>query len=112
MPERDKFTWNTMIFAYSCSGRLADAKQLFLRNPIKNTISWSALISGYCKYGSEEEAFVMVMESQGQESCREYISGTEICQAKQCDDQCTVEYNGYGKCLAGTVCLCTFICKT
>ena len=57
MPERDKFTWNTMIFAYSCSGRLADAKQLFLRNPIKNTISWSALISGYCKYGSEEEAF-------------------------------------------------------
>ena len=52
------------------------------------------------------------MESQGQESCREYISGTEICQAKQCDDQCTVEYNGYGKCLAGTVCLCTFICKT
>ncbi|CDY45688.1 BnaCnng13530D [Brassica napus] len=54
----------------------------------------------------------MVMESQGQESCREYISGTEICQAKQCDDQCTVEYNGYGKCLAGTVCLCTFICKT
>ncbi|KAH0874232.1 hypothetical protein HID58_071594 [Brassica napus] len=40
--------------------------------------------------------------SQGQESCREYISGTEICQAKQCDDQCTVEYNGYGKCLAGT----------
>lgn len=52
------------------------------------------------------------MESQEQESCRDYIRGTEICQAKQCDDQCTFKYNGYGKCLAGTVCLCTFICKT
>ncbi|CAG7903073.1 unnamed protein product, partial [Brassica rapa] len=39
----------------------------------------------------------MVMESQEQESCRDYIRGTEICQAKQCDDQCTFKYNGYGK---------------
>ena len=57
MPDRDKFTWNTMIVGYSSSRRLADAKQILLRNPMKNSIPWSALISGYCKYGSEEEAF-------------------------------------------------------
>ncbi|CAF2059808.1 BnaCnng13520D [Brassica napus] len=49
MPDRDKFTWNTMIVGYSSSRRLADAKQILLRNPMKNSIPWSALISGYCK---------------------------------------------------------------
>ncbi|CAE6077966.1 unnamed protein product [Arabidopsis arenosa] len=64
MPERDEFTWNTMIVAYSNSRRLADAEQLFRSNPVKNTISWNALISGYCKSGSKVEAFNLFWEMQ------------------------------------------------
>ncbi|KAG2324657.1 hypothetical protein Bca52824_007385 [Brassica carinata] len=37
---------------------------LFLRNPMENTISWNALIAGYCKYGSEDEAFGLFWEMQ------------------------------------------------
>ncbi|KAF3526070.1 hypothetical protein F2Q69_00049617 [Brassica cretica] len=50
MPDRDKFTWNTMIVGYSSSRRLANAKQILLRNPMKNSIPWSALISGPDEY--------------------------------------------------------------
>ncbi|CAH8337309.1 unnamed protein product [Eruca vesicaria subsp. sativa] len=53
-----------------------------------------------------------VMESQGQEMCHDYIRGPEICQAKPCDDRCKAQYNASGWCLGGTVCLCTYICKT
>ncbi|KAF8092418.1 hypothetical protein N665_0415s0038 [Sinapis alba] len=54
-----------------------------------------------------------VMESHGQETCRDYFRGPGKCQAKQCDDQCTAKYNGYGRCLGtGIECLCTYICKT
>lgn len=53
------------------------------------------------------------MESHGQETCRDYFRGPGKCQAKQCDDQCTAKYNGYGRCLGtGIECLCTYICKT
>ncbi|VYS61055.1 unnamed protein product [Arabidopsis thaliana] len=64
MPERDEFTWNTMIVAYSNSRRLSDAEKLFRSNPVKNTISWNALISGYCKSGSKVEAFNLFSEMQ------------------------------------------------
>lgn len=64
MPERDEFTWNTMIVAYSNSRRLSDAEKLFRSNPVKNTISWNALISGYCKSGSKVEAFNLFWEMQ------------------------------------------------
>ncbi|KAK6920189.1 Pentatricopeptide repeat [Dillenia turbinata] len=56
MPDRDEFTWNTMIAAYSNSGMQAEARQIFDENPNKSSISWSSLISGYCRYGPEMEA--------------------------------------------------------
>ncbi|CAN8280623.1 unnamed protein product [Cochlearia groenlandica] len=64
MPEKDEFTWNTMINAYCFSGRLSVANHLLRMNPMNNTISWNALISGYCKHGFEAEAFGFFFEMQ------------------------------------------------
>ncbi|XWS32227.1 hypothetical protein CRYUN_Cryun23aG0142200 [Craigia yunnanensis] len=57
MPERDEFTWNTMITAYANSGKLTEAMEIFKEIPIKSSISWNSLISGYCQRGMEIEAF-------------------------------------------------------
>ncbi|GFY90295.1 tetratricopeptide repeat (TPR)-like superfamily protein [Actinidia rufa] len=59
MSERDEFTWNTMVAAYAQSGRLTEAKQVFDETPKKCSITWSSLISGFCRYGCENEAFYL-----------------------------------------------------
>ncbi|WOH02636.1 hypothetical protein DCAR_0522025 [Daucus carota subsp. sativus] len=56
MPQRDEFSWNTMIAAYSDSGNLSEAKKLFDETPKKSAITWSSLITGFCRNGSEFEA--------------------------------------------------------
>ncbi|XVF33390.1 hypothetical protein REPUB_Repub17cG0164400 [Reevesia pubescens] len=68
MPERDEFAWNTMIAAYSNSGKFTEAVELFKETPIKNSIAWNSLISGYCRHGMEIEAFDMFwrMQFEGQ----------------------------------------------
>ncbi|XP_028797528.1 pentatricopeptide repeat-containing protein At2g03880, mitochondrial-like [Neltuma alba] len=57
LPERDEYTWNTMIAAYFSSGRLAEARKVFDDIPCKSSITWSCLISGYCQYGYGYEVF-------------------------------------------------------
>ncbi|KAK8268924.1 hypothetical protein V6Z11_D11G098000 [Gossypium hirsutum] len=68
MPERDEFTWNTLIAAYATSGKLTEAIQLFKETPIKSSITWNLLISGYCLHGMETEAFHLFsrMQFEGQ----------------------------------------------
>lgn len=64
MPERDEFTWNTMVMGYGNARRLAEAKQLFNKAPKKSAITWSSLVSGYCKTGFEIESFQLFYEMQ------------------------------------------------
>ncbi|EOX96064.1 Tetratricopeptide repeat-like superfamily protein [Theobroma cacao] len=68
MPERDEFTWNTMIAAYANSGKLTEAIELFKEIPMKSSITWNSLISGYCRGGMEIEAFDLFwgMQFEGQ----------------------------------------------
>ncbi|GAB2271662.1 hypothetical protein Dimus_006492 [Dionaea muscipula] len=56
MPERDAFTWNTMVSGYANLGRLNEARGVFYETPTKSSITWNALISGFCKHGCESEA--------------------------------------------------------
>ncbi|KAL8208044.1 hypothetical protein R6Q57_007456 [Mikania cordata] len=56
MPEKDEFTWNTMIAGYANSGYVINAHKLFDETPKKSSITWSSLISGYCKLGIEHES--------------------------------------------------------
>ncbi|XP_042510117.1 pentatricopeptide repeat-containing protein At2g03880, mitochondrial [Macadamia integrifolia] len=64
MPERDEFTWNTMIAAYARSGRLTEARQLFDETPYRSSIAWSSLISGYSRLGCGKEALELFWEMQ------------------------------------------------
>ncbi|XP_059312850.1 pentatricopeptide repeat-containing protein At4g21065 [Lycium ferocissimum] len=66
MPDRDEFTWTTMVAAYANEGRLVEARQVFKDVPIKNSITWSSLICGYCKHGFEIEGFELFWQMQSE----------------------------------------------
>ncbi|CAN1809330.1 Pentatricopeptide repeat-containing protein At4g02750 [Linum perenne] len=57
MPDKDEFTWNTMVAAYANAGRFTEARKVFHDCPIKSSITWSGLIAGYCRHGCGTEAF-------------------------------------------------------
>lgn len=67
MPNRDEFTWNTMIAAYASSGKFYEARQLFDEAPNKSSITWSSLISGYCHHKCENQAFDMFWKMELEE---------------------------------------------
>ena len=47
---------NTLVSMYATFGSLSEAQHLFHMLPVKNTISWNALISGYIECGHNEKA--------------------------------------------------------
>ncbi|KAF9626425.1 hypothetical protein IFM89_033244 [Coptis chinensis] len=64
MPQRDEFTWNTMISCYARMGLLHEAQKLFDETPIQSSIAWSSLISGYSRNGHCAKAFELFYEMQ------------------------------------------------
>ncbi|KAL6634557.1 hypothetical protein ACP70R_027228 [Stipagrostis hirtigluma subsp. patula] len=47
---------NAMVNAYSKAGRVEDARRLFDRVSIRDTITWTSMISGYCQAKRLDEA--------------------------------------------------------
>nr|KYP45786.1 Pentatricopeptide repeat-containing protein At2g22070 family [Cajanus cajan] len=47
------FTWNTMLHALVDSGRMREAEKLFDEMPlrVRDSVSWTTMISGYCQNG-------------------------------------------------------------
>ncbi|KAL7594036.1 hypothetical protein Lser_V15G31649 [Lactuca serriola] len=64
MPEKDEFTWNTMIAGYGNSGKVSEAQKLFHDTPNKSSVTWSSLISGYCNLGYEYESLSLFSQMQ------------------------------------------------
>ncbi|CAN1809327.1 Pentatricopeptide repeat-containing protein At4g02750 [Linum perenne] len=62
MPDKDEFTWNTMVAAYANAGRFTEARKVFHDCPIKSSITWSGLIAGYCRHGSFEDSINLFCE--------------------------------------------------
>ncbi|ESQ44694.1 hypothetical protein EUTSA_v10003401mg [Eutrema salsugineum] len=55
---------------------------------------------------------MVAKETQGQERCHEYMTGTGPCEINQCVDQCTAKWKGRGTCMPSSkTCLCTFNCN-
>ncbi|KAK6129115.1 hypothetical protein DH2020_037151 [Rehmannia glutinosa] len=52
MSERDRVSWNAMIFGYSTSGEMGLAQSFFDLMPERDVISWNSLISGYLQNGN------------------------------------------------------------
>lgn len=54
--ERDLVVCNALVDMYSKCDLLGEAYALFDEMPIRNVVSWTALLSGYAKHGLGEEA--------------------------------------------------------
>nr|XP_043617311.1 putative pentatricopeptide repeat-containing protein At1g77010, mitochondrial [Erigeron canadensis] len=56
MPQRNAFTWNSMIEGYVKSRNEQQALHLFNAMPEKNSFSWNVIISGFVKSGKLDTA--------------------------------------------------------
>ncbi|KAH7289954.1 hypothetical protein KP509_30G025400 [Ceratopteris richardii] len=59
------FIGNTLVNMYAKCGALQEARQVLNELLHQDTVSWTALIAGYCQYGYAEEALVAFEEMQG-----------------------------------------------
>lgn len=64
MPDRDVFSWTTMISGYFQSYRIDEACCLFERMPNQDVVSWTAMISGYEQTKQGEEALKLFVQMQ------------------------------------------------
>lgn len=71
IPEKDIFSWNTMVAGYAQAGYCGKAYELFCMMESlgvrRNVITWNIMISGYMRNGDDERAFELfqMMESYG-----------------------------------------------
>ncbi|RLM61784.1 pentatricopeptide repeat-containing protein [Panicum miliaceum] len=71
IPEKDIFSWNSMVAGYAQAGYCGKAYELFCKMKSlgvrRNVITWNIMISGYIRNGDDERAFELfqMMESCG-----------------------------------------------
>jgi len=58
----DFFVENHLLNMYAKCGELADARQVFDKMPVRNVVSWTAVITGYEQQGMSEEALSLFSE--------------------------------------------------
>ncbi|KAG9143568.1 hypothetical protein Leryth_015985 [Lithospermum erythrorhizon] len=77
MPERDCFSYNTMLACYLNSGDVVAGKRFFDEMPVKDVTSWNTMISGLCRNGmmSEAEEMFLAMPEKNGRSWNAMISG-------------------------------------
>ncbi|CAK8562957.1 unnamed protein product [Lathyrus sativus] len=84
---RNIFTWNTMIRAFVNFGRITEADKLFDEMPVrvKDSVSWTTMISGYIQNGFHErgvETFsLMRRDSNGRDQCYDPFLFTSVMKA-------------------------------
>ncbi|XP_020551766.1 putative pentatricopeptide repeat-containing protein At3g18840 [Sesamum indicum] len=65
MPERNVFSWNTIINACMKSRSFTEAKSLFYSSPCRDTVTYNSMISGYARSdGYESEAIELFIQMQ------------------------------------------------
>ncbi|KAF8667269.1 hypothetical protein HU200_052938 [Digitaria exilis] len=71
IPEKDIFSWNSMVAGYAQAGYCGKAYELFCKmeghGVRRNVITWNIMISGYIRNGDDERAFELfqMMENCG-----------------------------------------------
>ena len=89
IPKKSPFVANNLISMYVEHGMLAKARQILERIPIRNVVSWNALIAGYARHGQGQKALNCFGEMQ-----RDGVSPNAItltCILKACGNTSDVE---------------------
>ncbi|CAN6443441.1 unnamed protein product [Victoria cruziana] len=54
--ERNLFVASALVFFYAGLGRIGDARKLFDEMPVRDSVLWTTMVSGYAQRGLAEEA--------------------------------------------------------
>nr|GMC60383.1 pentatricopeptide repeat-containing protein At3g62890-like [Ipomoea batatas] len=68
MPERDVFSWTSLVCGYAKNGEMSQALEAFGKMPVRNDVSWAVMVSGFVGSGRYMEAL---------RCFREMLSGSE-----------------------------------
>jgi pentatricopeptide repeat protein len=79
---KDAFLGNTLVDMYAKCGAFAKAVEVFTKLPIRNVVSWNAIIAGYVQYGYGEEALDHFEQMQHERISPNAI--TMVCILKAC----------------------------
>ena len=72
--KEDPVVGNALIDMYAKCGTLAKAHKLFQTLPLRNTVSWNTLITGYVEHGRSSEALKCFNEMKEEGSCPDHIT--------------------------------------
>lgn len=56
MPERDLFSYNSMLAGYAAEGDMVGARELFDEMPERDVVTWNSMLAGYTRHGDMESA--------------------------------------------------------
>ncbi|KAJ7552177.1 hypothetical protein O6H91_06G045400 [Diphasiastrum complanatum] len=79
--ESDLFVGNCLIDMYGKCGSIGDALAVFKNMPIRDVVSWNAMIMGYVKCGQAETAFKLFWQMQREQAEPDNITFTSILNA-------------------------------
>eukprot|EP01018_Ginkgo_biloba_P011341 Gb_31474 [translate_table: standard] len=79
--ELDIYVRNSLVAVYIKCGSLDIARQLFDRIPIRNVVTWSAIIDGYVQSGHSNEALVLFRKMQLEDVIPNSITIASVLQA-------------------------------
>ncbi|KQJ97864.1 hypothetical protein BRADI_3g33800v3 [Brachypodium distachyon] len=56
MPHRDLTSYNAAVLPLAGGGEMLEGVELYSKMPMRNTLTWNALMDGYVRYGEAAEA--------------------------------------------------------
>eukprot|EP00250_Pteridium_aquilinum_P015263 c22481_g3_i1 orf=155-3055(+) len=78
----DLFLGNTLVGMYAKCGAPLDSQNVFGQLPVKDVVSWNALLTGYSEHGWIKETLTCIEEMESQGVCPDCITYT--CGLKAC----------------------------
>ncbi|KAI5071883.1 hypothetical protein GOP47_0014134 [Adiantum capillus-veneris] len=80
--EGDLLVGSTLVDLYAKCGSLIEAHEVFNKLPVRNVVSWTALIAGYAEYGQGREALILFEKMQHEGISPNAV--TFVCSLKAC----------------------------